>query len=183
MDHQSLRVLVLAIFCIFAASTFQSADAAKILCAFPTPSRAQMVVAGPLFEGLALRGHQVTVLSSFPREKPLKNYRDVTVKVDHLLEGKPLISHCHCHCRNLPFISMSPPSAQLKSLTKSAGVADSFLSTFSTMTHTGLEAANMSMNSKQFRKIMDTESFDLVIVGLFANNFLVGKFPIRLYCK
>lgn len=71
----------------------------------------------------------------------------------------------------------------MKSLTKSAGVADSFLSTFSTMTHTGLEAANMSMNSKQFRKIMDTESFDLVIVGLFANNFLVGKFPIRLYCK
>lgn len=45
-------------------------------------------------KGLALRGHQVTVLSSFPREKPLKNYRDVTVKVDNLLEGKlrpPLI--------------------------------------------------------------------------------------------
>lgn len=65
----------------------------------------------------------------------------------------------------------------MKALTKSAGVADSFLSTFSTMMSTGLEAANMSINSKEFRKIMDTESFDLVIVGIFTNNFLVGKFP------
>lgn len=82
----SLRVILLAVLC--AVSAFHSGDAAKILCAFPTPSRAQMVVAAPLFEALAMRGHKVTVLSSFPREKPLKNYRDVTVKVDHLLEGK-----------------------------------------------------------------------------------------------
>lgn len=61
-------------------------DASKILAVFPTPSRAQMVVAGPLFEALAQKGHKMTVLSSFPRETPLKNYRDVTVKVDHLLE-------------------------------------------------------------------------------------------------
>lgn len=75
----------LALLC---AVILQHADSAKILCAFPTPSRAQMVVAAPFFEALAEKGHKVTVLSSFPREKPLKNYRDVTVKVDHLLEGK-----------------------------------------------------------------------------------------------
>lgn len=82
--------VVLLVLC--ALSTQQFTDAAKILCAFPTPSRAQMVVAGPLFEGLAEAGHKVTVLSSFPRDKPLKNYRDVTVKVDHMLEG--LSSFC-----------------------------------------------------------------------------------------
>lgn len=77
---------LVVLFALLAVSSYHSADASKILCAFPTPSRAQMVVAGPLFEALALRGHKVTVLSSFPRETPLKNYRDVTVKVDHLLE-------------------------------------------------------------------------------------------------
>lgn len=65
----------------------------------------------------------------------------------------------------------------MKSLTKAAGVADGFLSTFTTMTQTGLVAANMSLHSKEFQKIMNTESFDLVIVGIFTNNFLVGKFP------
>lgn len=78
---QQLVILVL-----FAVFTSQFTDAAKILCVFPTPSRAQMVVAGPLFEALAQKGHKITVLSSFPRETPLKNYREVTVKVDHLLE-------------------------------------------------------------------------------------------------
>lgn len=67
----------------------------------------------------------------------------------------------------------------MKALTKSAGIADSFLSTFTTMTQTGLQAANMSIHSKEFRKIMDQESFDLVVVGIFTNNFLVGKYPSR----
>lgn len=100
---------------LFAVSSYHCADASKILCAFPTPSRAQMVVAGPLFEALALRGHKVTVLSSFPRDTPLKNYRDVTVKVDHLLEReskhfaepahprKQLVSNC------LSFLSRLQP--------------------------------------------------------------------------
>lgn len=65
----------------------------------------------------------------------------------------------------------------MKKLAKNAGIADSFLGTFSAMTNTGLEAANTSINSKEFRKIMDNESFDLVIVGIFTNNFLVGKSP------
>lgn len=66
---------------------------------------------------------------------------------------------------------------QMKKLTKNAGIADSFLGTFSTMSATGLEAANISIHSPQFRKIMDTESFDLVVVGIFTNNFLIGKCP------
>lgn len=65
----------------------------------------------------------------------------------------------------------------MRSLTKGAGIQDSFLSTFSTMTQTGLRAANVSINSKEFKKIMETESFDLVVVGIFTNNFLIGKFP------
>lgn len=93
-DRRKMLKLHFLLLVLCAVSTQQLTDAAKILCAFPTPSRAQMVVAGPLFEGLATAGHKVTVLSSFPREKPLKNYRDVTVKVDHMLEG-PSLTHYH----------------------------------------------------------------------------------------
>lgn len=171
---------------LFAAAFTVPSDAAKILCAFPTPSRAQMVVAAPLFEGLALHGHKVTVLSSFPRETPLKNYRDVTVKVDHMLDGKYhwrrlLWQWRDCHKYNIPYFLIPSPTHldQMKALTKRAGIADSFLGTYTTMVQTGLEAANVSINAKEFRKIMDTESFDLVIVGIFTNNFLVGKYPKR----
>ena len=40
-------------------------------------------------KGLAEKGHDVTVISPFPQEKPLSNYHDVTVQgIDKIIEGK-----------------------------------------------------------------------------------------------
>lgn len=80
-------VAVLALAVISILLNGPGVNGAKILGAFPTPSRSNMVVASALMKGLADKGHQVTVLSSFPLEKPVKNYRDVTVKTDNLLQG------------------------------------------------------------------------------------------------
>ena len=70
MELKSFIVLV-AIF--FSGLT----DASRILCLFPTPSRSNVVIASELLKGLAQRGHEVTMLSPFPLEKKIKNYRDV----------------------------------------------------------------------------------------------------------
>jgi len=57
----------------------EHAESSKILMVFPSPSRSHLVIGSALMKGLAERGHNVTVVSSFPLEKPMKNYRDIIV--------------------------------------------------------------------------------------------------------
>lgn len=67
---------------------------ARILGMFPIPARSHLMVHKPLMLALARRGHEITVVSSFPESKPIPNYTDIEVKTT--LEslaggiGKPL---------------------------------------------------------------------------------------------
>lgn len=55
------------------------ADAGRILAIFPHFGASHWYSFRPLVEELAQRGHDVTVLSPFPRKTPLKNYRDISL--------------------------------------------------------------------------------------------------------
>jgi glucuronosyltransferase len=59
--------------------SFQPCDSAKILALFPCPGRSQIMIMQALAKELAVQGHQVTMVSPYPLDKPLKNYRDVKV--------------------------------------------------------------------------------------------------------
>ncbi|XP_017774703.1 PREDICTED: UDP-glucuronosyltransferase 2C1-like [Nicrophorus vespilloides] len=50
---------------------------AKILGVFPYPSKSHFILGRTLLKELAARGHEVTMISPFPLDKPLKNYKDV----------------------------------------------------------------------------------------------------------
>lgn len=52
----------------------------KILGIFPHPGGSHFAVFRPLLKKLAEVGHEVTVISHFPQEKPLKNYKDINLK-------------------------------------------------------------------------------------------------------
>lgn len=66
----------------------------KILGIFHTSSKSHYIAGGALMKGLAEKGHDVTVISPFPQDKPLKDFHDVAVfGVDKLLDGK-------CYLRN-----------------------------------------------------------------------------------
>lgn len=52
-------------------------SSARILAIVPLPVRSHWIIMEPLFKELALRGHNVTVFSSFPQRLPLANYTDV----------------------------------------------------------------------------------------------------------
>lgn len=54
-------------------------DAARILGMFPLPVRSHFVMCESLMRGLAARGHQVDVVSSFPLKNPPPNYRDISL--------------------------------------------------------------------------------------------------------
>ena len=54
--------------------------AAKVLGVFPFPSRSHLIVQKALMLELARRGHEVTVVSSFPENKAIPNYTDIELK-------------------------------------------------------------------------------------------------------
>lgn len=60
----------------------------KVLGIFHTFSKSHYIAGGALMKGLAAKGHDVTVISPFPQDKPVPNYHDVTVLgIEKLIEG------------------------------------------------------------------------------------------------
>jgi glucuronosyltransferase len=53
---------------------------AKVLGVFPFPARSHLIVHKALMFELARRGHEVTVVSSFPENKAIPNYTDIELK-------------------------------------------------------------------------------------------------------
>ncbi|XP_015600388.1 UDP-glucuronosyltransferase 2A3 [Cephus cinctus] len=51
----------------------------KILVLVPYSGKSHWYVFRPILEELVKRGNDVTVVSNFPREKPLKNYHDISI--------------------------------------------------------------------------------------------------------
>lgn len=60
---------------LFAAPNFSY----RILGIFPTFSKSHYITGGALMRGLAAAGHNVSVISPFPQEKPIANFRDIKV--------------------------------------------------------------------------------------------------------
>lgn len=56
------------------------ADGANILGVFHFNGKSHFIMFEALMKGLAAKGHQVTVVSHFPQEKPLPNYKDLSLK-------------------------------------------------------------------------------------------------------
>lgn len=51
----------------------------NILGVFPTFSKSHYIAGGALMRGLAADGHNVSVISPFPNEKPIANFRHIPV--------------------------------------------------------------------------------------------------------
>lgn len=77
--------LLLALCCCTLVTPF------KILCFFPTISKSQWVFGEPLFSSLAVKGHQVTVVSPYSSGKNLSNYNEVVIPIDF---GEHSSSYC-----------------------------------------------------------------------------------------
>ena len=61
---------------------------AKVLGVFPFPARSHLIVQKALMFELARRGHEVTVVSSFPENKVIPNYTEIELKTSiHDLRG------------------------------------------------------------------------------------------------
>lgn len=56
---------------------YQSVNTYRILGVFPAPSKSHYYVGQALMQGLAEKGHEVTIISPFKEKSPIKNYNEV----------------------------------------------------------------------------------------------------------
>uniref|UniRef100_A0A1I8QE69 UDP-glycosyltransferases domain-containing protein n=1 Tax=Stomoxys calcitrans TaxID=35570 RepID=A0A1I8QE69_STOCA len=126
-------------------------DAARILAVFPSPSKSHLIVHTSVAEALAAEGHNVTVISAFPNV--LKNThfsKYITIA------GKPLDQSFTTEMVNKP---------------------QPFYKKMRQMLTFVFDHANETMNHPQLQEFLQTHGpgdFDLVIVGYFMNDFMLG---------
>jgi len=58
----------------------QVANSYRILGMFPLEGKSHWIMQEALMKDLARRGHQVDVVTHFPLEKPIPNYKDISLK-------------------------------------------------------------------------------------------------------
>jgi len=71
-----------AVFCLVLFITTIVTRAANILVFMPLPIKSHVRGFQPLFEELSTRGHNITVVSSFPLDRPVANYTDIGPFID-----------------------------------------------------------------------------------------------------
>lgn len=126
----------------------QTSLSSRILFLFPSPSKSHLIIAHGLSTILAERGHEVTVFSPFPLSKPLKNHR----------EFKSPISEVQSQFAS--DLVKNPKQSIFNMLPK--------------LMETTEELGQSMMDMPEFRKMMKEEKFDLLIIGMFMNNYLFG---------
>ncbi|XP_055537531.1 UDP-glucosyltransferase 2-like [Wyeomyia smithii] len=154
VDRMKSCSFLLSIAVIVAATVLfpDEVESAKILCFFPSPSKSHVLGPQRLLKNLANRGHEVTMVSEFPLTKPVKNYRDIYVQAEN------------------EFAAIMAEVMQ--------GGNQSMITMIPTAIKASLEYTNKSLNSPQFQQLIREERFDLVILGFFMNDFIVGVGPL-----
>lgn len=66
-------------FLLIAVVLVKLSHASRILGVFNHPGASHTFLGKVLLKNLAKRGHQVTMISAFPLEEPVENYRDIAI--------------------------------------------------------------------------------------------------------
>lgn len=90
----------------------------------------------------------MTVVSPFPLDEPMKNYRDIKVEIPQDM-------------LDLSSLMVTQPNPNLFKL------MPRLMSNVFAM-------GNGMLQMPEFKKLMNEEKFDLVVIGMFFNNYLLG---------
>jgi len=128
---------------------FGSDECSKILILHPTISQSHVIPLQVLAKELAAKGHQITYVTTFPSNKLIRNYREIEITINQA--DKEFFSK----------ITKDPKSV---SIVKLARIVPSL----------ACNLGNDTLQSPQLRKLMNEEEFDLLILGFFMNEFMLG---------
>ncbi|XP_015121995.1 UDP-glucuronosyltransferase [Diachasma alloeum] len=127
----------------------ENTSALRILGVFPLPGKSHFILGENLLKELARRGHSVDMVSHFPANKPIPNYRDISLK------GSMAIA-----VNNITF-------AETKQFN---GFSMAFF-----VRHTGTELCDL-LGSPYFEELMKTPkgTYDVIIVELFTAQCFIA---------
>ncbi|XP_055846154.1 UDP-glycosyltransferase UGT5-like [Episyrphus balteatus] len=137
--------LIYASFCL--ATLIVASESARVLGFFPTPSKSHLIIHSAVASALAERGHDVTVVSTHKSVQENPPYRYIQLNV-------PGFSH------NEFSKSMAKPLPWYQKMNSNMQIWNNY--------------ANISLNQPEMQELMANESFDMVILGYFYNQFLLG---------
>ena len=135
----------LVVFTILIAAS----QCSRILVVYPTISKSHIMPLQSLSVALAEKGHEITFVSPYPLGKQVENYRDIEIPLDEA--DKEFMNEV-----------MKDPVGKGKLYVIPRLM--SFIFRF----------GNDTLQMKEMRKLMDEEKFDLVIVGFFMTDFMLG---------
>ncbi|XP_037908595.1 UDP-glycosyltransferase UGT5-like isoform X3 [Hermetia illucens] len=125
-------------------------NSAKILGLFVTYSKSHLIIHKSVMEPLIERGHDVTIVTTLPLEDSGKRYRHIQLDV--------------------------PPAPK----EFMSGIVETSQSLFGLLLNTkkvtdfSLEYSNLALHDPKMKRLMEEESFDLVVFGVFFNMFQIG---------
>ncbi|XP_075147412.1 uncharacterized protein LOC142221545 [Haematobia irritans] len=122
---------------------------AKILSIFGFPGPSQYIFITPLLKALAERGHEVVSISTFPQKEPIKNFRDIAVMENSQLYDKITSNFAK-------------------------GNKKSFIEEIVDLGKSGEYMATNVLENPQVKKLMTSETFDLIILEIFYSEALLG---------
>lgn len=138
------RFILLVIFL-----TSSTSNCARILIVYPTLSISHVLPLQPIAKLLAERNHDVTFVSAFPQSKSIKNYRDISIPYDEA--DKAFVSE----------VARNPKEANIFKI----------LSKLPQMVY---NVGNTTLQMPEMRRLMKEEKFDLLLVGYFMTEFVLG---------
>lgn len=135
-------------FVLVATFALSSVSTSRILFLFPSPSKSHLIAAQGLASALVEHDHDVTVVSPFPLGKQTKNYR----------------------------VIKSPLSEEAANFADEfvKNQKESMLTRFPKIVRLTENVGRDMMDMPEFKRIMKEEKFDLVVIGMFMNNYLIG---------
>lgn len=136
---------IFTIFAIFVAGL----ECSRILVLYPSISKSHVMPLQSLSVSLAEAGHDITFVSTYPLGKKVKNYRDVKVPFDEADKA---------------FIEEAIKDPNGKGL----------LYMFPIMTSLLFRLSNDSVQLPEMQRMMKEEKFDLVIIGYFLTDSVIG---------
>jgi len=152
------------IFGIILVILIASSECSRILFMQPSFSKSHVMPLQVLAKELAKRGHEVTFVGVFPLSKPIENYRDV--KVEITAENKALAD------------DVGKSMAESMSLFKMFPILKKLI----------YRHGNETIQSEPVQKLMREEKFDLVVIGYFVTEYLLGfadhfNCPSVIFCS
>lgn len=135
---------------IFLLAMLASCESSKILFMHPSFSKSHVSPLQILAKELAKKGHEITFVTMYPLDKPVKNYRDIKIEVNE------------------------EESKFYADIGKAMTAGENIFKMMPTLDKAIFHYGNKILQSEAIKNLMNNGKFDLVVAGYFMNDYLLG---------